>query len=579
MANAARLFVEAKMKSYRCAEIAQLAHELTLSPLRHRLRQLAGMKRLVGLADPEREYPYSFVCFHITGFRPRKTQDTLLSGKDLIADLIMLMDSLTAANPLPVRAARGRLYEVDALAGRFRVSTKTISRWRNRGLAGCWYTVEGEKPRLAFAGRDVEVFVSGHLDLVRRGSTFQLMGREEKEQIIARARELVASERCGLHVTTVRLAEETGRAIETIRYTLRRFDREHPDEALFDRAEQPREIDEETVIYQAYVTGDSVRALAERFGKREARIRRILTSVRAAELLATPVSYVYNESFDALDAEQEILGVGREPAGAEADDVQDVTLIRPPAELPAYLRDLYRTPLLGTEEERRLFRRMNFLLHQAEILRQQLPSDPAAVKASAIGEIDDLVQRAGEIKNRIIQANLRLVVSIAKRHLRGAGSTSLFELISDGNVALMRAAEKFDYAKGFKFSTYASWAIKRTFARSIPDELCHAGRFQTGHDELLSIARDHRGMENVTEADTEDTPQIAVARSLRLLDRRERSIVEHHFGLADGGTAKTLDEIGRHFGISKERVRQIEQRALKKLRHTLGEQGAELLAG
>jgi RNA polymerase sigma factor (sigma-70 family) len=489
------------------------------------------------------------------------------------------MDSLTAATPLPVQAARGRLYDLDALARRFNVSSKTLSRWRNRGLGGCWYACNGEKPWLAFAERDVERFVAGHRDLVRRGSSFQLMSREEKERIFARARELVASEKCCLHAVTLRLAEETGRAVETIRYTLRRFDRDNLDEALFDRAEQPREIDENTVIHQAFVAGDSVQALAARFNKRPAAIRRILTKVRAAQLLAAPIAYIYNEAFDAPDAERQILSNDAHPAHARTDEALDVTLTRAPGALPPYLRDLYRTPLLPHEEQTRLFRRMNFLLHQAELPRQQLPAEPAAVKAQAIAKIDDLVDQATEIKNRITQANLRLVVSIAKRHLRGAPGAGLFELISDGNIALMRAVEKFDYGKGFRFSTYATWAIKRSFARTIPDELTHAGRFVTGQDELLSTARDHREAEAVTEEADDERIHVALAGSLQSLDQRERSIVEHHFGLRNGGNVKTLGEIGREFGISKERVRQIELRALRKLRDTLGPQGAELLAG
>jgi len=566
------------MKSYRCAEIAQLAHELTLSPLRHRLRQLAGIARVFDLVEPKREYPYSFVCYHITGYRPRHTEDTLLTGKDLTADLAVMMDSLTADNPLPTDAAHGRLYDADALAQRFNVSTKTISRWRKRGLGGCWYATAGEKPHVAFSGRNIERFVARNQALVRRGATFQLMSRDEKERIIARARELVAAEKCCLHVATVHLAEETGRAVETIRYTLRRFDRENPDEALFDQAEQPHELDENTVIYQAFVAGDTVKALATRFGKRDRDIRRIIKGVRASELLATPISYIYNESFDAPDAKRQILGNKARSVGPRCDDESDVTLTRAPNGLPAYLRELYRTPLLGRDEEGRIFRRMNFLLHRAEILRQQLPSDAAAVKARSISAIDELLEQATETKNQIIQANLRLVVSIAKRHLPGAGPACLFELISDGNIALMRAVEKFDYARGFRFSTYSSWAIKRSFARSIPEELNQIGRFQTGREELLSTARDHRDSDEAADIAAMDATRSILSESLQTLDERERSIVERHFGLVNDSTAKTLDEIGTEFGISKERVRQIELRALSKLRHTLGDRGAELLA-
>jgi len=571
------------MKTYRCAELAQLAHELTLAPLRHRLRQLAGIRRIIGLLDSEREYPYSLICFHITGYRPRRGADVLLSGRDIIEDVVELAERLTAPHPLPDEAADGRLYEPEALAVRFRVSTKTISRWRKRGLPACWYAAPGEKPRLAIAERDVERFVGRNREAIRRGASFQLMSREEKERIITRARELVAAEKRCLHAVTVRVAEETGRAVETIRYTLRRHDRDHPDEAIFYADERPHELDEKAVIYQAFVAGDPIKDLAERFGRRPAEIRRILTQVRGDELRATPIAYMYNAGFDAPDAEQQI--IEDEPAlddpdaeGAdEAEEEGEDLLARPPADLPPYLQALYRTALLPHEESVRLFQRMNFLLHQAETRRQRLPTSPATAAGSAIAEIDDLLHRANEIKNRITQANLRLVVSIARRHLRALGPAGLFELISDGNIALIRAVEKFDYAKGFRFSTYASWAISRTFARSIPEQATHHERFRTGHDETLAQAKDHREAECPEPASREAAKGV-VARSLRLLDRRERAVVEHHFGLC-GGDGKTFAEIGRKLGLSKERVRQIEKQALVKLRHSLGETEARILAG
>ncbi len=568
------------MKSYRCGEIAQLSHELSLSPLRHRLRQVAGIKRAIDLIEPHREYPYTFVCYHITGYHSRRAQDVLLNGKDLITDLIKLLDALTTEHPLPVQASSGELYDGDALATRFNVSTKTIARWRKRGLAGCWYVNDGPKPRrFVYAGRDVERFIAQNLDLVRRGATFQFMGREEKERLIARARELAASEKCGLHVATVLLSEETGRAVETIRYTLRRFDHENPAEALFDKAEQPQEVDEKQVIFQAYLDGDSVAALAERFGKRDSAIRRILATARAAQLLAGPISYMHNGSFDAPNAAALMRrDDAQAPIGAR-DDEPDVSLTRVPAELPPYLRDLYRTPLLTPTEEASLFRKMNFLLHQAETLRQALPADAAKVKAAAVAKIDKHIEQAGEIKNRIIQANLRLVVSIAKRHIRSAAGRGLFELVSDGNIALMRAVDKFDYARGFRFSTYATWAIRRSFARSIPEEMTQVARFQTGHDELLATAGDHREPEDDIGVADDAKIRTVVLGVLQTLDGRERSIVERRFGLGDGIDAGTLAEISEEFGICKERVRQIERRALRKLRESLGDRAAELLAG
>lgn len=564
------------MKRYRCQELGQLAHELTLSPLRQRLRQVSGILRAIDLIDPAKDYPYSFICFHITGYRPRRTEDMLHGGKPIVEDLVRMLEELTAANPLPLAFAGGRLYDVEALADRFNVSTKTISRWRKRGLAACWYA-GGEKPQLAFCRRVIERFVSQNIDLVRRGASFQVMNDDEKTQIIRRARELVAAEKSCLHAVTLRIAEETGRAVETIRYTLRRFDEENVERALFDRAEQPTEIDETQVLLDAYEAGETIAALADRFDRNQGEIRDMLVLARARHLAAEPIEYMYNEVFDAPTAEHDILEAS--PFNADNDDSVDFKLVSVPGELPAYLKALYQTPLLNKVEERHLFRRMNFLLHMAEVRRRRFADCPEKADERELTDINSLLDKAGTVKNRLIQANLRLVVSIAKRHIQTNGAQSLFELVSDGNIALIRAVEKFDYAKGFRFSTYGSWAVMRSYARSVNEERAQRGRYQTGHEDLLAGAKDHRLSNPEPETDATEI-NATINAGLACLDERERSIVERHFGIGSRkNNAQTLEEIGRDLGISKERVRQVEIGALAKLRGRLGPCGAELLAG
>ena len=190
-----------------------------------------------------------------------------------------------------------------------------------------------------------------------------------------------------------------------------------------------------------------------------------------------------------------------------------------------------------------------------------------------------LFRSAIALKRRITQANLRLVVSIAKRHAALRAADSLFELVSDGNVSLMRAVDKFDYSRGFKFSTYATWAIKRGFARSLPEEYLRRDRFRTGHDEFLAAVRDHRPESIALDAGSRTAISRTIADGLAELSSRERGIVERRFGLVGAGRPETLEDISRDVGLSKERIRQIERQALAKLRHHLGDGGIELLAG
>jgi len=139
----------------------------------------------------------------------------------------------------------------------------------------------------------------------------------------------------------------------------------------------------------------------------------------------------------------------------------------------------------------------------------------------------------------------------------------------------MRAVEKFDYSRGNKFSTYASWAIMRNYARTVPKERYQLDRFVTGHEEVLDIAA---GLQ-AAESDELHLPELreSIDAVLAQLTPRERAILTDHFGLDSSGRTKTLDQLGHNLGISKERVRQIEIQALKKLRKILSPQKADLL--
>ena len=168
---------------------------------------------------------------------------------------------------------------------------------------------------------------------------------------------------------------------------------------------------------------------------------------------------------------------------------------------------------------------------------------------------------------------MRLVVNIAKRHC--VQTDNFFELLSDGNMSLIRAVEKFDFGRGFKFSTYASWAIMKNFARSIPDEKHRRERFVTGHDEVFEVAPDNRTDEHEILA-THERATHSVNRLLEYLEPREREIIRMRAGLDDHAKGMTLEEIGQQFGITKERVRQLNARAMKKLRSLAEEQAIEL---
>jgi RNA polymerase sigma factor (sigma-70 family) len=318
-----------------------------------------------------------------------------------------------------------------------------------------------------------------------------------------------------------------------------------------------------------------VETLAKKYHRTRSSIYRVINEARAQRLLELPVDYIYDPDFDLPAREREIMAPMPDAEAYENEKRK----MRIPKDVPLELAALYEVPLLNKDQERHLFRQMNFLKHKANQLRQRMVTADGLVDVTRLRTADlDLFEqyrhRATAIKEQLINCNMRLVVSIAKRHASQA--ENLFELISDGNVSLIRAVEKFDYARGNKFSTYASWAIMKNFARSIPEEKTRKERYVTGHEQVFEAAPDNRTDEQEVVAAAEQASH-KVNRMLDYLDPRERQIIRLRAGLDNSQGGMTLEKIGEQLGITKERVRQLNVRAMKKLRHLAETQREEMM--
>ncbi len=304
--------------------------------------------------------------------------------------------------------------------------------------------------------------------------------------------------------------------------------------------------------------------LAKRFGRPRSTIYRATQEVRAQRIMELPLDFIFNDEFTRPGAYRKILApVPENPNRVRAPRV--------PQGLPQYLASLYEVPLLTREQEAHLFRKFNYLKYRASKLREQL--DLNQPRAGLMDKIEQFYQEAVQVKNQLVQANLRLVVSIAKRHV--GASEDFFGLVSDGNMSLIRAVEKFDYGRGFKFSTYASWAIMKNFARSIPEEFKHRDRFRTSQDEAFLGQEDWRADAYEQESKQQVRKQ-QIRKMLAHLDEREQKIIIRRFGLNPGEEPLTLKEVGRELGVTKERIRQLEARALNKLRLVAADERLEL---
>jgi len=539
--------------------------QVKYAPREKKIEQANQAEKLLAELDPQGKYTYGYVCYRITNFRPEVHRNVVLSGQDALHDLRLFVEDVSEAAALPAEAAGERVLTIEELARQFNVSTKTVSRWRAQGLVSRRFVFDGRK-RVGFLQSSVERFVAQNPERIRRGARFSQLSAEEKAEIVNRARRLARAGACPSEVTK-RLARKMGRSPETIRYTLKHFDREHPEIAVFPEHHGPMRAETKQRIYQLYHRGESVEALAERFCRTRSTIYRVIKEVRAQRIMELPLDYIHNEQFEQIRTkrqEAEILGPPPESPQAPRKP-------RLPAGLPPYLASLYEVPLLTREQEVHLFRKMNYLKYKAAKLRARL--DPARPRVRLMDQIERLYDQAVETKNQIVRANLRLVVSIAKRHV--GPRENFFELVSDGNMSLIRAVEKFDYSRGNKFSTYATWAIMKNFARTIPDEHRRQERFRTSLSELFNATEDERTDQLELES-AQLQREAQVERILGRLDEREQKIIIRRFGLDRGREPLTLKQVGAELGITKERVRQIEARALGKLRKAAEEEKIDL---
>jgi RNA polymerase primary sigma factor len=542
-------------QDYRVVLIRELRdQQVKYAPKNHRLEQAERAERLLSELDLGREYPYEFIYFRVTDFRPDENARRMVAGEDAAHDLRLFVEDVTDSLNLSVEEAKEPVHSVEDLSRMFNVSTKTISRWRDQGLVSRRFVSEGRK-RVGFLHSSVERFVAKNRQRVLRGERFSQLSDDERAEVIQRARTIAAT---GANLSEVsrQVAAALNRSVETIRYTLKNHDKANPEQAVFPDARQALSDGDKVAIYSQYQRGTGIGQLARQYSRSRSAIVRIVNEQRALGIMELPFDFIDNASFKrpSTKLEEEILS-----------DLPEAMIpprkVRAPSGLPTYLASLYDVQLLTREQEYHLFRKMNYLKARASRLRETLKVSEPSV--AVMDQIEHLYRQSVEVKNQIVQANLRLVVSIAKRHTQS--TDDFFGLVSDGNMSLFRAVEKFDFSRGNKFSTYASWAIMKNFARSIPDEFKHKDRFRTTGEEVFDMREDTR-CDHVAEEAAQKQRVMQINRILNSLDYREQQIIIRRFGLNHLAEPLTLKEVGAELGVTKERIRQIESRALSKLR-------------
>jgi RNA polymerase sigma factor (sigma-70 family) len=508
------------------------------------LEQSYQAEHLIKLLIPNKQYPYDFICYKLTDFNPKTNgEPALLFGRDVIHDLAIFVNQVSHQSPLPFaqlpETAR-TLREIAEVGG---ISTKTLQRWIPLGLVQRQVLTKDNIIKNMILDSTWQWFVDHHEHLVARAAAFSRLNRNQRQSIIQQARYLYQKENFSRFQIETHLAEKTGRARETIRYILSAYDKNAATEDRIFPVKVKLTDEVRQQMFEMFARGLPVDQLARIYGRSQSSIYRLINEMRQERWRAVEIEPVSSPEFDLPSADQTILPGADIAVQVKSDSENHVAP-------------------LSASDERNLFRAYNYLKWkqvQARKFYAENPSSP--IPAAVLDKLEELQGKLDEIKGKLILANQALVVSIAKKHINGA--LTLEELVSEGMSPIMKAIEKFDYTKGFKFSTYASWAVMKHFARVVP----LAGESQHHYmadDELDLISP------GVTDIDENASYQrsLAVTNAVETLDDREQHILNNRFGLDRREDPLSLAQLGKRLGVTKERVRQIESKAMDKL-HSL----------
>ncbi|MFA5863661.1 MAG: sigma-70 family RNA polymerase sigma factor [Phycisphaerae bacterium] len=508
------------------------------------LEQTYRAEHLLTLIDPSKQYPYDFICYKLTDYKPReKAKPELIVGRDLIADLATFIGQVTRQIPAKAGSLAEAAISVRQLAQETDISIKTLKRWQKLGLAQRTVIGLDGLCQMCILRSTWQWFIGKHERLVTRAAAFSRLTINQRQWVIIQARKLYQTEGLSRNQIELRLAQKTRRARETIRYILTGYDAVAlPHDRIFPAKAK---LNPETCrqIFEMFVKGIAIDKLAKIFSRSESTIYRVINQSRQTVWHDAVIEYMYSPEFDLPSAEQTIM------PGAQVR-----IEIKPESQ---------HLQTLDASQERALFRAYNYLKWKQDQLRKPLVDNPkSSLPAAVLDKLEGLQNEVDQVKDKLILTNQALVISIAKRHLNS--SLTLDELFSEGLVPLMKAVEKFDYTRGFKFSTYASWAIMKHFARIVP--LANQQQHELlGDDELDAILP---GMTDVDENEAYQRSQ-AVQTALGHLNDRERGILENRFGLNRIEEPLSLSQLGKRLGVTKERVRQIESKAMDKLHDIL----------
>lgn len=430
------------MAKFKLKRIGELHRQLMLSPPEVRRRHADRLERLLLNLEPDRVYPYEFIYFRVTGFRPAENYMESYRGEELQPELHRSLERLTETVPQPADELEEPVRTIDELRGRFEVSRRTLHRWRRRGLVARKYEFPDGSVRIGVRESALEQFVEAHRDSLSFSGGFSRLSEREKAQIARRVERLRQTEDLSTTAAAGRVAEELDRAQETVRRAVKeRQDRatEGSPNRLTSRAKHQ--------IYAEYNRGAPVEELSQRYDRSRSSIYRVINSERARQLLRRNVTYINDEDFDSPHAEEAILEEGWRTLRRRMDS-----------------RAASDEAPLDAEEEVTVFRAYNYLKSRLAGLHEQV-NPRRYVRTETLDRIEELTERIEQIERWLQRLYTPLVKRVARQH--AGGGTPVAELTEEGTALLEKLIQSYDYRERSRFPAYLRLELQKAFARML----------------------------------------------------------------------------------------------------------------
>jgi RNA polymerase primary sigma factor len=553
------------MRSMKTEVMEQLLMELRFAPVAKKTKHAEAAERLLAMVKKETEYPYEFVCFQITGYRPkgRAAKDVTIGGAELIDDLQVFVRKLSGKVAQKAAGQGEKVYTMEETAEHFGVSIRTIERWRKQGLGGRQFVFDDGKQRTGFTESNLMAFASANESLVSRARSFAVLTEEQRGQVVEAATEMAAHGAMGRKEVIVEIAKKFGTSAEAIRYHIVKYEQAHPGEQIFAKPAgvvTPRQMHD---VIKRHSEGESVEELMRSFHRSRSSIYRIINAGKAREFIGVHMEYVDSSDFAKKDAELTILGPEL-PVGVNGDNTLSNRLEADELELHDYFQALKEVPPLSAEIEKQLFRRYNYLKCQFNIAK--VKAKPGQATGTQIKEMQALLTEARAIGLFLRQSFLRVVVTVAQKH--HIPPEELRSYIVFGNKALTRALETYDFKSASRFSNFASLTVAKDFALAAAkgkkpseqkQEPWQSGVLAVDTTSLIEMERSQTDTGNIIRQNLDEREQHIIMARYDV----EGAVIKKH--------PKSLNELGAELGMTGDEVRRLELAALGKLRHVLPE--------